>query len=67
MQLKLKGANGNISVYSRKVECVFSVKKVWGVKLHFIEGKERKYVLELTVLNGKTGQTDIDTESDEGL
>ena len=37
------------------------------MKLHFIEGKERKYVLELTVLNGKTGQTDTDTESDEGL
>ena len=46
---------------------MFSVKKVWGVKLHFIEGKERKYVLELTVLDGKTGQTDIDTESDETL
>lgn len=37
------------------------------MKLHFIEGKERKYVLELTVLNGKVGQTDIDTESDKRL
>lgn len=37
------------------------------MKLHFIEGKERKYVLELTVLNGKAGQTDIDTESDKRL
>jgi len=46
--------------------CVFSQEGMRS-EIHFIEGKERKYVLELTVLNGKTGQTDIDTESDERL
>ena len=37
----------------KKVECVFSVKKIQGMKLYFIKGEESNSVLKLTISEEK--------------
>ena len=46
MKLQIVEIKREISPQARKVGCVFWQKKVWGMEMHFVKGKENNFVLK---------------------